>query len=144
VKGWPKKNNDAPDPNLGIPRCEIDKDAHFDRNEHIVCMDSAGVVRKEKLPRHTTWSKFDDTDVELQDVSRVKRAGVPRIQSERNKLEFCPEPSENESKRWVGWDNEPPSAEHGSSAELYQGPDSMAEIEKIIAERPAKDKRKGG
>ena len=74
------------DPNDGKSRCSLPSDAKFLRREHIVCVDRRGKVRREKLPRHTTWNKYDKYRGTLQEVSVVKKTGVPK--SER-KIDSC-------------------------------------------------------
>jgi hypothetical protein len=52
-------------------------DARFDRREHVLCVDEAGKVKREKKVRHSTWSRYDDgDDGDMQNVSLVKQTGI--------------------------------------------------------------------
>ena len=52
-----------------VDRCSLPENARFDRKEHVVCVDEAGTVRREKKPRQTRWSKYDAEVSDLQNVS---------------------------------------------------------------------------
>ena len=92
-------------------------------------------MQREKRPRHKRWSIYredDEFEGELQDISVIKRAGVPQ---KKQKVSYCQEPEDSSAKRWVGFGDEPEGLQHASYAHLYQNEDDMAEIERIVAER---------
>jgi len=125
------------DPNAGVAdRCTLPANARFDRREVLVCADESGSVKREKKRLHSHWSKYtEDDEIEgmLQNVSQVKRTGIPP--RKRAHIASCPEPNDGSQVRWVGLGPEPPGVVHGSSAGLFQGGDDMAEIEKICNEK---------
>jgi hypothetical protein len=143
VMGWYKKSgfitgeNEVipPDPNAGqADRCSLPATARFDRKEHVICVDDSGVVRREKKPRSTRWSKYDN-QVEpgnLQNVSVVKRSGVKK---KRKPIESCAKPADGTSTRWVGIGPRQPGIDNGKTTKLFQNDDSFAEIQRILDER---------
>jgi hypothetical protein len=144
IQGWFKKASfktgpevlGPADPNIGVAdRCSLPVTARFDRREVVVCVDESGSVKREKKVRHTRWSKYDEDDDGglLENVSRVKRTGIPP--RKRPRIEHCPEPTDGSRLRWVGVGPEPPGLVQGSSAGLFQGGDDMAAIEKICDEK---------
>ena len=145
IQGWFKKSSfkTGPevllpaDPNAGVAdRCSLPATARFDRGEVVVCMDESGSVKREKKRRHTRWSKYvKDEEIQgtLENVSRVKRTGIPP--RKRPRIESCHEPTDGSRLRWVGLGPAPPGLVYGSSAGLFQGGDDMAEIEKICNEK---------
>ena len=141
IKNWFKKcgftvgpeEPRAEDPNVGIvDRCSLPENARFDRKEHVVCVDEAGTVRREKKPRQTRWSKYDAEVSDLQNVSVVKRSGIPP--RKRHVVDTCPLP-DDEPTRWVGLSAEPAGLQHGSYSTLFQHDDNMAEIDRIVDQR---------
>jgi hypothetical protein len=100
-------------------------------------VDESGSVKREKKARHTRWSTYtEDEAIEgtLENVSRVRRTGIPP--RKRPRIDNCPEPTDGSKLRWVGIEPEPPGLVHGSVAGLFQGGgDDMAEIERICDER---------
>jgi len=146
IQGWFKKASfrtgpevlGPVDPNAGVAdRCSLPVNARFQQREHIVCVDSQGTVKREKKVGHTRFSTYADHDTEtegtLENVSGVKRAGIPP--RKRPRVEVCAEPTDGSKLRWVGVGVEPPGLVHGSSESLFQGGDDMAEIERIRSER---------
>jgi hypothetical protein len=145
IQGWYKKAsfNIGPellrpaDPNAGVvDRCSLPANARFDRREVVVCVDETGAVKREKKRRHSRWSKYvedDEMEGTLENVSRVRRSGIPP--RKRPRIESCPEPTDGSKLRWVGIGPEPPGLVHGSSAGLFQGGDEMAEIDRICQEK---------
>jgi transposase len=151
IKNWYKKagfqtgdeEKEIPeDPNGEYQdRCSIPKDATFDKLESIVCVDESGTVQREKRSRRKKWSIYRDDDEfegDLQDISVIKRAGVPQ---KRQKVSYCQEPEDSSAKRWVGFGEEQEGLKHASYVHLYQNEDDMAEIERITAERQRGDSK---
>ena len=123
------------DPNEGKNRCNLPADAKLLRREHVVCVDRKGVVRREKKPRHTRWSKYDKKRRLLQEVSVVKKAGVPRAE---RKIDNCAPPTDGGKTRWVGIIRpSPPDLEYRDyeDAGLFHSDDDSYAIEAIIDER---------
>jgi len=141
IQGWFKKSGfivgpDKPhavDPNAGVvDRCSLPKHARFDRKEHVVCADVDGVVQREKKMGHTKWSTYNEDVGELQNVSVVKRSGLPP--KKKHIVRDCPLPDE-ETTRWVGLSEEPADLKHASYEHFFQNPDDMAEVDSIVGER---------
>ena len=124
------------DPNEGkANRCNLPADAKFLRREHVVCVDRKGVVRREKLPRHTTWSQYDKKRRLLQEVSVVKKAGVPRADF---KIDNCQPPDDGGKTRWVGIKRPAPAGlefRDYEEAGLFRDDEDTYAIEAIIGER---------
>ena len=145
IQGWFKKASfktgpevlAQADPNAGVAdRCSLPATARFDRREVVMCADDTGSVKREKKARHTRWSKYAEDDAiegTLENVSLVKRTGIPP--RKRPHIESCREPTDGSRLRWIGLGPEPPELVHGDSAGLFQGGDDMAEIERICDEK---------
>jgi hypothetical protein len=145
IQGWFRKAGfdvgllvDVPiDPNAGQDRCTLPADATFLRREHVLCVDRAGITRREKRVRHTTWSRYDkadDIDGELVNVSVVKRKGVKRAAPVN--VDDCAPPDDPSKTRWVGLQRPAPAGlTHGSSDGLFSNEDDSFAIEAIIGER---------
>ena len=124
----------AVDPNAGVDRRTLPRDAKFDRKEHVLLVDAEGKVRREKKVCRLRWSKYDDdADIEgeLKDISVVGRSGIRRQPA---KITECKVPLDAKL-RWTGIGDEPPGLVHGSYEKLFSHPDDLAEIEMIVDER---------
>jgi transposase len=143
IQGWYRKcgfdtgklkRKRTTDPNAGTAdRCTLPQNAKFQRREHVACFDAEGKLRKEKKVGHSTWSKFDDKEEDLENLSVSKRKGVlPTTRVKR--VGACPEPEEGK-KRWTGVGPEPPGLEHADYGHLWEDEADNALIAGIVGER---------
>ena len=87
------------------------------------------------------WIAHDKYRGTLQEVSVVKKTGVPRAE---RKIDNCRPPDANETTRYVGIQRPPPANleyRDYEEAGLFQDSEDMVAIEAIIDERDGKDGR---